>query len=206
MPLPPTLIAPVAGEVITTTAWGVPVTTAVNGLKTGNELVGCILYQEAGNQQFSNNFDVVQMWPAEKVYDSDGFMDDAGDRFVIPVGLNGIYRVEWSLLFGGAQVRAIRAAVLRNQTVLQQVNCQCPYGAVATASASSIWRLADGHTLQWKASQNGTAAETMTVKMISLIRIGNYTPTRLGIEFPPPPGVNPDDEVPLQGNPEIVPS
>lgn len=173
MPKPPLLVPPLPNETIASAAWGDPVTVAVNGLVTGDSIIGSILATTGSTQNITTAFAAIAFSNTWLQHESDPFFNPAGNSWVIPAGLNGLYRLDclFSLATGVADV-AFRVACRKNGTAFWQGNSKLGYGSMASHGCGVILPMADGDAITFLASQNG-ANQVMSVKAVSLIRIGD---------------------------------
>jgi len=187
MPKPPLLVPPLPKEIIASQAWGTPVTNAVNGLVTGASLIGCIYFTTADTQPGDATFASVTLKGADVLYDSDQFFDDANNRLVIPPGLNGIYRLDYSVgTTTGVAQQQVRLAIIRNEATLYQVNQIVAFGSAVGLGFSGVVPMSDGGTVRATVQISG-GNTVIAKKFVSLIRIADlpagYVPTEDEPEF-----------------------
>jgi len=172
MPKPPILVPPLPKEPIASATWGDPVTVAVNGLTSGKTRIGCIIYTEAGGQSANSTFAPVTILAGYILYDSDAFVDVAGNRFVVPPNLGGIYEVDWSISTTSyASGSGLRLSVRRNGTSLYQAQGAAAYNSMFSLSFSAKMKLNAGDNIQAYV-QAGTTQPLM-FKAASMLRIGD---------------------------------
>jgi hypothetical protein len=192
MPIPPLLVPPAPREPIASQPWGVPVTDAVNGLVTGEGIIGCFIYTEAGGQTASSTYNPVTILADYVKYDSDGFVDVAGNRFVIPPGLAGVYQVDWNVSTTSyTSGSGLRMSVRKNGTTLFQAQGAAAYNSMFSWGFAGKMVLNDGDVIQ-AYIQAGTN-QPLVFKSASLQRIHNL-PVPIAITRP---GDGDEDNAPV---------
>lgn len=189
MPKPPLLVAPSPNETIASQTWGVPVTDMVNGLTTGAEMIGCLVWTLAANQNLSSGTLVTLSIPTP-LYDSDGFFNPAvNTQLVVPPGLDGIYEVFWALQTPSASADSTwRMHLTRNGTRFISDSRKVDSTAPAGCQCRAILPLYAGDAIVATISQSG-ASVAATMKQVMLRRIGDIP---AAYEEAEPPADNPE--------------
>jgi hypothetical protein len=172
MPKPPILVPPLPKEPIASASWGDPVTVAVNGLTSGKTRIGCVIYTEAGGQSANSTLAPVTILAGYILYDSDAFVDVAGNRFVVPPNLGGIYEVDWSISTTSyTSGSGLRLSIRRNGTSLYQAQGPAAYNSMFSLAFSAKMKLNAGDNIQAYV-QAGTT-QPLIFKAASMLRIGD---------------------------------
>lgn len=172
MPKPPILVPPVPKEPIASATWGDPVTDAVNGLVTGFSRIGAVMHIQNDTQQMNSTFSPVSFTAAMIKFDSDGFVDTAGNRLLIPAGLAGLYEVLFHICTQtSVSGTNARLAIRRNGTTVWQDQVTSVYNSALGLGFSGTLALADGDDIQ--GHTQSAANMVMQFKAISIKRVGD---------------------------------